>query len=386
MEQLRNSENTSSGWNRIDVIVIGGGQAGLSVSYHLAQLGVHHVVLDAAAHIGDAWRNRWDSLRLFTPARYDGLDGMRFPADGGNLPTKDEMADYLQAYASHFGLPVLSGMRVDSLFRDGDDFIVTCGARVFITSQVVVAMANLQVAQVPAGAKGLSPAIRQFDAVSYRNPEQLAEGTTLIVGAGNSGAEIAKDLSATHPVVLAGAGPGELPFASTSFIGRHIVVHLLNRIIFPKVLSVDTPIGRRVRPNMMKRGVPLIRVRSKELVALGVRRVGRCVGSADGRPLLEDGTVLPVANVVWCAGFIADFSWIHLPVFGANGEPIHDRGLVATEPGLYFVGLHFLTSVSSAMVHGVGRDARRIASVVAERVEGRPPATEKAQDHAVGLT
>ena len=368
------------------MIVIGGGQAGLSVSYHLTRLGVHHVVLDAAAHIGDAWRNRWDSLRLFTPARYDGLDGMPFPADGGYLPTKDEMADYLQSYASHFDLPVFSGMRVDSLFRDGADLVATCGARVFIARHVVVAMANLQVARVAAGADGLSPAIRQFDATDYRNPNQLAEGTTLIVGAGNSGAEIAKDLSSTHPIVLAGAGPGELPFASTSFIGRHIVVHLLNRIIFPKVLSVDTPIGRRARPKMMKRGVPLIRVRSKELAALGVRRVGRCVGSADGMPLLEDGTVLPVANVVWCTGFNADFSWIHLPVFGANGEPLHDRGLVATEPGLYFVGLHFLTSVSSAMVHGVGRDARRIASVVAERVEGRPPATEMALDDAVGLT
>ncbi|MDQ1607737.1 MAG: putative flavoprotein involved in transport [Microbacteriaceae bacterium] len=352
----------------IDVIVIGGGQAGLSVSHHLAERGIEHLVLDAAAHIGDAWRNRWDSLRLFTPARYDGLDGMDFPGKKDAWPTKDDMADFLQAYAARFALPVRSGMRVESLTRHGDGFVVRCETATFTAHQVIVAMSNYQVPRVPAFADGLDQGICQLAAGAYRNPGQLAPGRTLIVGAGNSGAEIAKDLAATHDVVLAGTSTGEIPFASTSFVNRHLVVHILNRFVFTRILSVDTAIGRKARPAVMTHGVPLIRVKMKELAALGVTRAGRLAGVTGGMPTLEDGTTIEVANIVWCTGFSPGFSWIRMPILDARGEPEHDRGIVPSAPGLYFIGLHFLTSMASAMVHGVGRDAERIADEVERKM------------------
>ncbi|MEO7016673.1 MAG: FAD-dependent oxidoreductase [Leifsonia sp.] len=364
--------NTSENPLRTDAIVIGGGQAGLSVSYHLAKRGVEHVVLDASPRIGDAWRNRWDSLRLFTPARYDALDGLRFPAANGDWPTKDAMADYLQTYAEEFQLPVLSDTRVDGLSREHDGYVVHAGDRIFHAPQVVVAVSNYQIPRIPIFATELGSDIRQLSAGTYRNPAQLAPGGVLIVGAGNSGAEIAKDVVGTHPVILAGTISGEIPFAATSFFNRHILVHILNGIVFNRILSIDSPLGRRAGPKMMTHGVPLIRVRSKDLAALGVRRAGRMVGVDKGWPLLVDGSVLAVQNVIWCTGFSPGFSWIDVPVIGNDGEPEHDRGVVATEPGLYFVGLHFLTSLSSAMIHGVGKDAERIAARVSSAVSEKP--------------
>ncbi len=360
----------------VDTIVIGGGQAGLSVSYHLRELGVEHVVLDAAPRVGDAWRNRWDSLHLFTPARYDGLDGMRFPGDPGAWPSKDAMADYLENYARTFELPVRSGMRVDDLTRgpDGAGFIARCGDETFAARTVVVAMSNYQVPRIPVFAAELSPAIRQLNAGEYRGPDQLLPGRVLLVGAGNSAAEIAKELASGHQVTVAGPNTGEVPGSFTSFVSRHVVVHVLNRIVFTHVMSVNTPVGRRARPKVMSKGVPLIRVKSKDLARLGVQRAGRVTGVVDGKPVLDDGTVAEVENIVWCTGFTPGLDWIRMPVLDERGEPRHERGIASDVPGLYFVGLHFLTSMSSAMVHGVGRDAARIAALVRDGV------VEPAQD------
>jgi putative flavoprotein involved in K+ transport len=356
---------------RKQVIVIGGGQAGLSVGYHLAKRGVDFLILDGSPRIGDAWRNRWDGLRLFSPAMYDGLDGMPFPAPKHEFPTKDQMADYLEAYASRFALPVISSMQVSSLTHDGERYVVLAGDRRFEADQVIVAMSNYQVARIPDFARDLDPAIRQLHAADYRNPAQLAPGGVLIAGAGNSGAEIAKELSPAHRIWMAGPSTGETPGRHDDFINTHIVVHILLRLVFPHILSVYTPIGRKVRPQLMKRGTPLIRVKARDLAAVGVERTPRVTGVKDGRPLLEDGRVLDVANVVWCTGFAPGFSWIKTPVLLANGEPDHEHGVIACQSGLYFVGLHFLTSMSSSMVHGVGRDARRIAALVAARTATR---------------
>ena len=193
---------------RFDVIVIGGGQAGLSVGYHLRKRGLRFLIVDGSERIGDAWRKRWDSLRLFTPAKLDGLDGMKFPAPPNSFPTKDEMGDYLEAYAAKFELPVRSGMRVDKLFQRDGVFVVKAGDVEIEANQVVVAMGNYQSNRVPAFARELRPDIVQLHSCDYRNPAQLRDGGVLIVGAGNSGAEIAKDLAGRHEIWMAGPDDG----------------------------------------------------------------------------------------------------------------------------------------------------------------------------------
>ena len=172
----------------IHTIVIGGGQAGLAVGYHLAKRGIPFLILDANQQVGDSWRNRWDSLRLFTPARYAGLPGLRFPGRGDIAPTKEQTADYLMEYARHFNLPVQNGVRVDRLWKEGNRFVMTAGKQRFEAENVVVAMANYQVPKVPTFAKSLDPEIVQLHSYEYRNPTQLQDGGVLVVGLGNSGA------------------------------------------------------------------------------------------------------------------------------------------------------------------------------------------------------
>jgi putative flavoprotein involved in K+ transport len=346
---------------RIDTVVIGGGQAGLSVGYHLQRRGVPFVILDAGERIGDVWRRRWDSLRVFTPARYSSLDGLPFPAPPYSFPTKDAMGDYLEGYARHFALSVRCGVRVERLSRLGDRFLVVAHDQQFEADNVVVAMANYQRPRVPAFAKDLKPNIVQLHSLDYRNPAQLQPGGVLVVGAGNSGAEIALDVARGHETWVAGRDTGHVPFRIEGLAARLLLVRLVLRVVFHRILTINTPLGRRARPKELRGGGTLVRTKPRDLIAAGVKRVPRVAGVRDGLPVLDDGRVLDVANVVWCTGFHPGFSWIDLPVFGADGEPEHHGGVVAREPGLYFVGLHFLFAMSSVMIHGVGRDAARIA-------------------------
>jgi putative flavoprotein involved in K+ transport len=351
------------GTERIETLVIGGGQAGLAVGYHLARSGRPFLIVDANERIGDAWRTRWDSLRLFTPAKYDGLPGWRFPAPGWSFPTKDEMADYLESYAKRFDLPVRTGVRVDALFKEDGRFVATAGDRRIEADSVVVASGAHCRARVPAFAAELDPSVVQLHSSEYRNPMQLREGGVLIVGAGNSGAEIAHELAGTRATWLAGRNVGEIPVPHGSRRGK--VMLPVVRFLGHHVLTVRTPIGRKVGPKLAFGATPLIRVKSDALVAAGVERVPKVAGVRQGLPVLEDERVLDAANVIWCTGFGHDLSWIDLPIFGEDGQPVHDRGVARGEPGLCFVGLIFLYSVTSDVLPGVGRDAGRIARHIA---------------------
>lgn len=351
---------------QIDTLVIGGGQAGLSVGYHLRRRNVPFVIVDGSERIGDAWRDRWDSLRLFTPARFSSLDGMPFPAAPGYFPTKDEMADYLEAYRARFDLPVRSGARIQRLTREHGRFVALTEAVRYEADNVVVAMADYQRPRVPRFAPELRDDIRQLHAADYKNPGQLRDGPVLLVGAGNSGADIAMELAGDRQVWMSGPDVGHMPFRIERRFAQAVLVPFVLRVMFHRILSVSTPIGRKMRAKKLHKGVPLIRVKPKDLERAGVERVARTTRTEDGLPVLEDGRVLEPANVLWCTGFHAGFDWIDLPVHGEK-EPLHQRGVVPTQPGLFFVGLGFLHAVSSSMIHGVGRDAERIAGLVAER-------------------
>lgn len=343
----------------IETIVIGGGQAGLSVGYHLKQQGQQFLILDASRTIGEAWRRRWDSLRLFTPARYAGLPGLPFPAPGDAFPTKEDVANYLEKYARHFDLPLETGVHVDRMERDGDMFVIRSGERQFQARNVVIAMANYQVPSVPEFAGELNPQIKQLHSHNYRNPSQLPKGDVLIVGVGNSGADIAMEVVRTHQTLLAGKESGHIPWPIESFVGRHFLVRIV-RFVFHHLLTLDTPIGRKARPKLLSQAAPLVRVKPRDLIEAGVQRVSRVVGVRDGKPVLADGQVLDVKSVIWCTGYKPGFSWINLPIFDEKQRPIHKAGIVEREPGLYFVGLHYLYSMSSGTLMGVGRDAERI--------------------------
>jgi putative flavoprotein involved in K+ transport len=353
------------GAEQFDVIVIGGGQAGLSVGYHLARAGIRFVILDAHERIGDSWRKRWDSLRLFTPAKFNGLDGFAFPAPRNYFPTKDEMADYLESYAQRFRLPVRTGMRVERLFKRGAHYVAQAGALEVQAGQVVIAMAKYQRERLPSFAPSLSREIVQLHSNNYRNLSQLRPGGVVLIGAGNSGADIALEVAhGGHRTWVAGRDTGEIPFRPQNFWGRNVFMPLLLGIIFRHVLTVKTPLGRKARTSVLTKGGLLIRVKSRDLTAIGVERAPRVIGVRQGLPLLEDGRTLEVANIIWCTGYDAGFEWIELPILGDDGEPRHRSGLVEDQQGLYFVGLPFLHSMSSSMIHGVGRDAARIVKAI----------------------
>ncbi len=362
----------NGGAERFETVVVGGGQSGLAVGYHLARLGRSFVILDAHERVGDAWRERWDSLRVFTPAKYNGLPGMRFPAPSLSFPSKDEVGDYMSAYAERFELPVRSGVKVDSVSRHGAGYMVKSGGRAFAADNVVIATGACHTPKVPQFVSELDRQIIQLHSSSYKGPAQLSEGAVLVVGAGNSGAEIAYEVARTHRTLLSGRGTGEIPVPHGA--GAAIFALPLVKFMGTHVLNMDTPVGRKVEPQFIKHGTPLIRLKLKDLAAAGIERVGRVVGVRDGRPQLADERVVDVANVIWCTGFSPALGWIELPVFGDDGRPRQYRGAVDEAPGLYFVGLEFLYAATSAVLPGVGRDAGYIAKHIARRAQDAKPA------------
>ena len=352
---------------RFETVIVGGGQAGLAVGYHLARRGRSCVILDANDRIGDSWRKRWPSLRLYSPARADGLPGMRFPAPSSSFPTGSDMADYLEAYARELGLPVRTGTAVDGLERNGDGYVVMAGERRFEVDNVVVATGGFQHDRpvIPAFAAELDPRIRQLHSADYRSPAQLQEGPVLVVGAAHSGGDIAYEVAqAGYRTLLSGRDTGQIPFDIEGRKARFVFPLL--RFVATRILTVSTPIGRKARGKIRAHGGPLLRVKRDDLEAAGVERVlERTVGVEDGKPVLADGRVVDVANVIWCTGFRNDYGWIRFPLpIDAEGFPEQRRGAVPSSPGLYFVGLPFLHSFASMLIIGAGRDGKRVAKQI----------------------
>lgn len=348
---------------RIDTVVIGGGQGGLAVGYYLSQQNRDFVILDDHIRAGDSWRRRWDSLRLFTPTGFNSLPAMPFPKSTDRFPTKDQMADYLESYVARFQLPMVFNTKVGELTRVGDTYLITAGRLQLKANHVIVATGAHPTPHMPAFASQLDPAINQLHSADYRNPSQLQDGGVLGVGAGNSGVEIALDLASRHSVWLAGRDTGFIPANYGKFsyeLGVILFKALMQR------LTVDTPPGHWIvqRAREFTGGHPVVGVTAEDLFRAGIQRVPRVTGIDHGRPILEDGNVLDVPNIIWSTGFVRDYSWIKLPVFNAKGEPIHHRGVVWAELGLYFVGLPYQSSVLSGLVAGAGADAKYIAKQI----------------------
>jgi putative flavoprotein involved in K+ transport len=327
-----------------DVVVIAGGQAGLAMGYRLALRGLRFVILEAHARVGDSWRTRWDSLRLFTPAGWDALPGLAFPLPRYTFPTKDQMAAYLEQYAATFELPVVMGVRVDGLRHadNGDRYVVSAGDTRWQAPQVVLATGAYEEPRIPDFARELDPRILQVHSSAYRNPAQLRPGGVLVVGASNSGAEIAFDVANEHRTWLSGRDPGRLPIENDGRLAR--VLGPLFWLLQSRVMTVNTPLGRKFRPIYRTRGGPVIRVKPAHLQAAGVERVlAKTVGVRDGLPLLDDGHVLDVANVIWCTGFEHAAGWIEVPIARTDGWPHEERGVVPSAPGLTSSGCRSCT-------------------------------------------
>ncbi len=343
-----------------ETVVIGGGQAGLAVGYHLARRDADFVILDSASRTGDSWRNRWDSLRLFTPVRYSGLPGMPFPGNPYHLPEKNEVAGYLERYADTFDLPVRHGTTVESLERDASRYVVRAGSHaVYQADNVVVATRPFQRPRVPEVSRLLANDIIQLHSSDYRSPSELPDGAVIVVGAGNSGAQIAMELAKTRKVWLAGRETGRLP---RRLLGRDVydwVWPLLSRF------TLDTRAGRRIELRS-RRGDPLVGISAREIVETGVVRTGRLTGERDGRPDCE-GMLLDPRIIIWCTGFSPDYSWVRVPVLDAGGRPQHRRGVATGAPGLYFAGLRFQYRQTSALLGGVGLDAEFIVNDIERR-------------------
>jgi putative flavoprotein involved in K+ transport len=349
------NSNGSPRLSEAETLVIGAGQAGLAVGYKLRDRRLPFQIVDAADEIGAVWRNRWDSLRLFTAAQYDSLPGLEFPGTRDTYPGKDEVADYLQAYAAKFELPIRLSTRVTSLRLDDDGYLAETDAGELWAKNVVVATGPFQVPHAPAIADQLGPEVRQLHSVDYRRPETLEKGPVLVVGGGNTGFQIAEELSGSHQVHLA-IGSRQTPLPQR-LLGRDLFWYLEATGLIRK--SLETRIGQRLSGRETLIGSSPRSLRRR----YGATLHKRAIGAAGSTVSFDDGTSVDAGTVIWATGFRPDYSWIKVPVLGEDGLPQHKRG-VTESPGLYFLGLTWQHTRGSALLGWVGDDAEHIAEQI----------------------
>jgi putative flavoprotein involved in K+ transport len=337
---------------RREVVVIGGSQAGLAIGYFLAQQGRDFVILDAADEPAAVWRKRWESLTLFTSARYDALPGLPFPGDPARYPTKDEVADYLTDYALRFELPIELGSRVVAVRKTNGTYLVELDERHIEADQVVIATGPFQTPFVPPIAEGLGDEVLQMHSTGYQSPKQIPEGHVLVVGGGNTGYQIAEELSASHETHIS-IGTAQKPLPQR-ILGRDLFWYLDKTGLIRK--HKDTRIGQRLQKNEDT----LIGYRPSTLERLGIAFHPRALDANGATVTFSDDTKLDVRSVIWATGFRLDHSWIDVPVFDGAGRVVHQRG-VTQSPGLYFIGLPWMHTRGSALLGFVKDDAEYLA-------------------------
>lgn len=351
-----------------DVIVVGGGQAGLAAGYFLSKSKLRFIILDGNSSCGESWRKRWDSLRLFTPSQIDNLPGMPISFPVNYLPTKDEVADYLERYANQFNLPVKHQQQVTSLRQSTSGFEIITNNSTYYAKNVIICSGVYTLPSIPAFAGKLNSSIFQIHSSQYTNPSKVPTGSILVVGAGNSGADIAVELvEANNKVWLSGRDVGTVP--NNSPIGKAFNGKLVWWIM-THIMTMDTPIGRKMIAKSGHHGTPLGHHNRQEIQAAGVVFLPRVVAVREGKPELENGQIMDVDAVIWATGYKPDYDWIKLPIFDQEGYPLHTRGMVEKAPGLFFLGLPFLSGISSSLLGGIGKDAERIVERIVNKFVG----------------
>ena len=356
--------NTDQGTGKTHwgTIIIGAGQAGLAMGYHLSMINEDFIIIDENEKVGDSWRRRWDSLLLFTPAQYNSLPGFPFPSERGTYPTKNEMADYLEEYVKKFKLPVRLNVRAKHLSKKRHGFEINTGKGILTSDRVVIATGTNPVPRVPDFAKELDKSIFQIHSSQYVNPDSLPPGQVLVVGAGTSGVEIAIELAGKRKTLISGNPTFHIPDPVFRYAGG------LYWWLIRNLLTVRTPIGRKARKSILRGGSPLIRVSASDLDLAGVDRIPRIAGIKNGKPRLDDGHIVEVSSIVWATGYKPDFSWIDPDITDGTGWPVTKKGLSTTVEGMYFMGMLFQYGLTSGLVGGVGRDAAYIGKHIRQYI------------------
>jgi len=349
----------SSGKKHWGTIVIGGSQSGLATGYYLKKMNEDFIILEASDNIGQAWKKRWESLKLFSPPSFNKLPGWSYPSPKGGPDTKDEMAEYLRAYAENQDLPVICSMRVTALKKSGFYFSVTTPADNFTADRVVVATGAHQFAYIPDFANQINKDIFQLHSDDYRNPFTLPPGDVLVVGSAISGMQIALELAKSRKTVISGKPSYIIP-RGLSQISQRLDWWLLQHL-----LTIKTPMGRKVKPQFIHGG-GVFHYLTKEMDKSGIPRVERITGVREGKLMLASGQTTDSSVIIWCTGHRPDFSWIKEKVTDEKGWPLTNRGVSSIE-GLYFIGMPFQFGLTSSLVAGVSRDA----AFITKNIEGR---------------
>ncbi|PFN05820.1 MULTISPECIES: flavin-containing monooxygenase [Bacillus cereus group] len=346
----------------LDVIIVGAGQAGLAMGYYLRQGNYKFVLLDGEKRIGDSWRNRYDSLQLFTPRGYCALPGMNLNGNQNEFPSKDEIANYLEAYAKHFSIPVRLNITVLKIRKKGNEFEVYTPKEILQSKRVIIASGAFQRPFIPAMSQNFSNDIFQIHSSQYHSPKQIPEGPVLVVGGGNSGTQIATELAASREVTIATSQP--FTFLPLTIIGRSMFTWLEK--IGLLYAGTNTRRGRWFQ----KRKDPIFGFECKELIRNGGITVKpKVISTLQDKVIFSDSSTCHIQNVIWSTGFIPNYEWIEVKgALNQAGLPIHTRGVSGVR-GLYYIGLPWQHQRGSALLCGVGRDAEFVFSMIEREVE-----------------
>ena len=354
----------------VETVIIGGGQAGLATAWHLKRLGRSSLVLEGRRRIGDVWRERWDSLQLFTPARHSALPGAPHPS-GDVFLGKDEIAGYFATYAERFDLPVRTGVRVTSVVREAaGDWLVSTSDGTMRARHVVVASGPTSLPYTPPMAGTIDASVHQLHSHDYRRPEQVPDGDVVVVGAATSGLEIALELAATHEVWIAGRPTPHIPGPVLRYAGDLWWAFISN------VLTRGTPVGRKVAERIHERGSPSLRISMHDVLSAGVHPLPRLARVDRNALVFAAGDDSPAVSrplpttIIWCTGARPDLAWFPELPLDEHGYPVTERGIVTQLPGAYTVGMPFQWGLTSALIGGAGRDAAYVSKAIAARADG----------------